>query len=104
MSASAAPPNPHEGPGWDLRRGDLAVAKNGRFLVHKDGTPFLFLADTAWELFHRSTREEIDLYLDKRRAQGLTVIQAVCLSVLDGVRVPNSYGHRPLVNEDPGRP
>jgi hypothetical protein len=33
------------------------------------------LGDTAWELFHRLTREEADLYLKDRAAKGFTVIQ-----------------------------
>jgi hypothetical protein len=88
----------------DLQRGDLKVSENRRFLVHADGTPFFWLGDTAWELFHRLNREEAELYLEKRREQRFTVIQAVALAELDGLRDPNPYGHRPLVDDDPARP
>lgn len=84
--------------------GPLKVSDNGRFLVHADGSPFFYLGDTAWELFHRTTREESDLYLKDRAAKGFTVIQAVALAELDGLDTPNSYGHRPLINNDPSRP
>ena len=36
------------------------VRDNGRFLVKADGQPFLWFADTAWELFHRLDREDAD--------------------------------------------
>jgi len=40
----------------------LKVSENRRFLVREDGSPFFWLGDTAWELFHRSTREEAGRY------------------------------------------
>lgn len=82
----------------------LRVSDNRRFLVDHEGHPFFWLGDTAWELFHRTTREEALRYLDDRAAKGFTVIQAVALAEMDGLRVPNSYGHLPLEGEDPLRP
>ena len=82
----------------------LQVSDNKRFLTYADGTPFFFLADTAWELFHRCNREEADLYLQDRADKKFTVIQAVALAELDGLRDANSYGDLPLVDEDPSRP
>jgi hypothetical protein len=84
--------------------GDLQVSSNQRFWVHTDGTPFFYLGDTAWELFHRLTREETARYLEDRRGKGFTVIQAVALAELDGLTVPNAYGHTPLNGNDPTRP
>jgi hypothetical protein len=85
--------------------GRLAVSTDGRHLVDAaSGRPFLYLADTAWELFHRLDREQAERYLTDRAAKGFTVIQAVALAELDGLRVPNAYGHRPFVGEDPTRP
>ncbi len=94
---------PHVGPAWNFSHGPLRVDASGRGLEHADGTPFLWLADTAWELFHRLDREEVELYLEKRRAQGFTVIQAVALAEFDGLNTPNAYGHRPLLDNDPAR-
>ncbi|MGV3613736.1 MAG: glycoside hydrolase family 140 protein [Fimbriimonas sp.] len=82
----------------------LGVSENRRYLVREDGSPFFYLGDTAWELFHRLTREEADHYLTRRAEQGFTVIQAVVLAELDGLDVPNAYGHRPLEENDPTRP
>ena len=36
----------------------IRVSNNKRFLVTQDGKPFFYLADTAWELFHRTDREQ----------------------------------------------
>ncbi|GAB4459040.1 MAG: glycoside hydrolase family 140 protein [Armatimonadaceae bacterium] len=83
---------------------DLQVSENKRFLEYTDGTPFFYLGDTAWELFHRLNREEADLYLEDRAAKGYTVIQAVVLAELDGLNDPNPYGHTPLLNNDPTTP
>jgi len=82
----------------------LEVSDSARYLVRPDGSPFFYLGDTAWELFHRLTREQADHYLEQRARLGFTVIQAVALAELDGLRVPNRYGHVPLVDLDPGRP
>lgn len=82
----------------------LKVSENKRFLVKEDNTPFFYLADTAWELFHRLTLEEAKLYLDDRASKGFTVIQAVLLAEFNGLREPNRHGHYPLINEDPTRP
>jgi hypothetical protein len=69
-----------------------------------DGTPFFYLGDTAWELFHKLTRGEIDHYLQVRAGQGFNVIQAVALAEKDGLRTPNAYGRLPLLDLDPMRP
>jgi len=82
----------------------LRVSDNHRFLVKDDGTPFFYLGDTAWELFHRLNREEADRYLENRAKNGFTVIQAVAIAELDGHTDPNPYGYLPLVDLDPGRP
>lgn len=80
----------------DFSHGKLQVSKNGRFLQHKDGTPFFYLGDTAWELFHRLNVEDVEKYLENRRAKGFTVIQAVVLAELDGLNTPAMNGEVPL--------
>lgn len=95
---------PRKGPSVDFSHGPLKVSDNNRFLVHMDGTPFFYLGDTAWELFHRLDREKAEKYLENRRAKGFTVIQAVVLAELDGLNVPNPYGDKPLIENDPAKP
>ncbi|MDP9315117.1 MAG: glycoside hydrolase family 140 protein [Chloroflexota bacterium] len=82
----------------------IQVSPNHRFLTTASGLPFFWLADTAWELFHRLDRAEAAYYLDIRRKQGFTVIQAVVLAELDGLHTPNANGHLPLLGDDPIRP
>lgn len=82
----------------------LEVSENGRYLVTESGDPFFWLADTAWELFHRCNREEASMYLEKRASQGFNVIQAVALAELDGLNTPNPYGHTPLIDNNPVNP
>lgn len=82
----------------------LKVSDNQRFLVTTDGKPFFYLGDTAWELFHRCTREEAVQYLELRAKQRYNVVQAVALAELQGLDDPNPYGDLPLVNSDPAKP
>ena len=82
----------------------LQVSKNKRFLVTEGGQPFFYMADTAWELFHRCNREEALMYLTKRAEQGFNVIQAVALAEIDGLNTPNPYGEKPLQQNDPLKP
>lgn len=81
----------------------LKVSDNGRFLVYEDGTPFFYLADTAWEILSRLSREEAEYYLEDRTSKGFTVIQAVALVELDFGQ-PNRSGHLALKNNDPSQP
>lgn len=89
-----------QGPSVDFSHGKLQVSANGRYLEHKDGTPFLYIGDTAWELFHRLNEQEVEKYLENRRAKGFTVIQAVILAELDGLNTPNAYGETPLTDNN----
>lgn len=83
----------------------LQISPNGRYLQRVDSKPFFYLADTAWELFHRLTREEAEVYLADRAQKGFTVVQAVALAELDGLRIPAvANGELPLFDQDPTHP
>src|SRR3954462_5350609 len=82
----------------------LKVSNNRRFIVNDDGSPFFYLGDTAWELFHRLNREEADRYLVDRAAQRFTVVQAVVLAEMNGLNDPNPYGQKALTDNDPAKP
>lgn len=90
-----------EGKSIDFSHGKLKVSENNRFLVFDDGTPFFYLADTGWELFHRLSKTDAEKYLENRREKGFTVIQAVILAELDGLNTPNMEGEKPLIDNDP---
>jgi len=96
--------NPWKGSSVDLSRGKLVISENKRFLVFEDGTPFFYLGDTGWELFHRLNKEDTERYLENRRAKGFTVIQAVALAELNGLNTPNAEGNKPLIDNDPLKP
>lgn len=81
----------------------LKVSENGRYLT-RDGNPFVWIGDTAWELFHKLDSEEATVYLENRRSKKFSIIQAVILAELDGLRKPNPYGAVPLHNLDPTQP
>lgn len=93
-------------PAW-AEHGRLQVSTNGHGIAHEDGTPFLWIGDTAWGMFQQLTREEVDLYLDNREALGFTVIQSVAYWSPHGggmKRSPdnaaNAYGHRPFAGPE----
>lgn len=70
---------------------------SGRYLAAQNDQPFFYLGDTAWEIFHRLSREEIEYYMSERSRQGFTAIQAVALSEMDGIATPNIYGRYPFL-------
>ena len=84
--------------------GTLKVSANHHYLEFTDGTPFFYLGDTAWELFHRLNRDEASKYLENRASKCFTVIQAVVLSELGGLTVPNANGDLPLIDGDVQKP
>ncbi|MBN8650324.1 MAG: glycoside hydrolase family 140 protein [Cytophagales bacterium] len=88
---------------FNFSNAQIRVSTNQRYLMTTDGKPFFWLGDTAWELFHRLTREEAEEYLELRKQQGYNVIHAVALAEMNGLRQPNRYGDLPLIEEDPTR-
>ena len=77
----------------------LQVSQNGHFLQHADGTPFFYLADTAWMLVNKLTEAEARRLFEDRAAKGFTVIQAVVFRDLFEVNCPNVHGVRPFTDE-----
>ncbi|OIQ90066.1 putative endoglucanase [mine drainage metagenome] len=88
-----------------LLHGRIQVSKaNPHYLEYQDGTRFWWFADTAWELPHRTTREQVDLYLANRAKLGFNVIQAVALGEFLKGKDTNAYGYKPLVDWNPLKP
>jgi hypothetical protein len=54
-----------------------AVEVSGTHFAHADGTPFFWMADTAWNGLLRPTEADWSDYLGQRREQGFNVIQCV---------------------------
>lgn len=74
----------------------IRIHNEGRYFCTGTDTPFFWMGDTAWELFHKLTQEETASYFDIRKSQGFNVIQCVLLAEQDGLRTPNAYGRSPL--------
>ncbi|MGO1521957.1 MAG: glycoside hydrolase family 140 protein [Sphingobacterium sp.] len=88
----------------DFIPGRLTISDNGHFFTQTDGTPFFWLGDTAWELFHRLKRKEIEQYLDNRATKGFNVIQAVIFANTDKPMAPNRYHEVPFFDANPDQP
>lgn len=59
------------------QHGSVKVSKDGTHLEHSDGTPFFWLADTAWNGALKSTSADWNKYLDDRVAKKFTAVQFV---------------------------
>ena len=78
---------------WD--NGKLKVSNNNRFLQHENGTPFFWLAETAWLLPSRSNRDEVDYFMNVTQKNGYNVVQ---ISTLHTIPAMNVYGQWALPN------
>jgi len=58
--------------------GPVRLSEDRRRFVHADGTPFFWLADTAWNGALRSREEDWAKYLATRQRQRFTAVQFVC--------------------------
>ncbi|MEQ2005298.1 MAG: DUF4038 domain-containing protein [Limisphaerales bacterium] len=66
---------PYRGENRLYRRGFPKVSPDRRYLIYGDGTPFLWMGDTAWATPMRSNDDEWSRYLADRRAKRFTLIQ-----------------------------
>jgi enterochelin esterase-like enzyme len=80
----------------------LKVSDNGRFLVTEDGRPFFWLGDTAWMLFQKLNREEVDKYFEDRAAKQFSIVLAHILPWQHGDT--NIYGEPAFEDNDFTRP
>ncbi len=60
-----------------FRRGAIRHRPGDYYLTHHDGTPFFWLACTAWNGALKSTDAEWELYLNQRKKNNYNVIQLV---------------------------
>ncbi|HAC14934.1 MAG TPA: hypothetical protein DCE78_03175 [Bacteroidetes bacterium] len=77
--------------------------KSGKNIIEAENAePFLWIGDTAWDLFSDLNREESVFYLDNRKEKGFTVIQATL--IMGGFNQPNVYGDAIFLDRDPIKP
>ncbi len=75
---------------------ELTVSENGRYLKNADGSPFYWLGDTAWGLFQKLDRADVEHYFEVRARQRFSVIHAAAYNVNPFILPPlsNAYaGH-----------
>ena len=76
----------------------LHVEAGKRYLVDAAGTPFLMLGDSPWSLIVQLTREEVDQYLDDRRARGFNTLLVNLIEHHFSNNPPkNAYGNGPFL-------
>lgn len=84
---------------WD--NGELVVSGDGRFIQHKNGKPFFWMADTAW-LLHKLSQKDVRQYFADRREKGFNVVQ---LQVVPGsLAFKNYYGSTPFIDQNIRQP
>ena len=89
---------------WDIH-GKLIISKDDpHYISHADGTSFVWIGDTAWELIHRLSREEAFQYLHDRKNKEFNVIQTVGISEFHHQSPVNYYGDSLFVHNNPLRP
>src|SRR6185295_9825279 len=59
------------------QHGPIQVAPDGRYFMHADGTPFFWIADTAWNGPLLSSTPDWALYLKERSRQKFNGVQWV---------------------------
>ena len=75
----------------------LTTKPGKRYLENADGKPFLVHGDTTWSLIGDLRREDVDLYLDDRRARGFNTILVSLIEHKFSSNAPaNAYGDRPF--------
>jgi hypothetical protein len=79
--------------------GPVRVAAGGRHLAHADGTPFFYLADTAWNGALRSSDADWREYLADRAAKGFSAIQFVLMAPWAGAYT-DADGRSAYVGDD----
>lgn len=79
------------------RRGYLKVGPGRRHLSHGDGTPFLWVGDTAWSAPMQATYDQWKSYVSDRRRKRFTVVQVFCASDWSGKK--DVLGNPPFVGE-----
>jgi hypothetical protein len=71
----------------------LKVSANKRYFVTQQDRPFLYHADTGWQLFVKLTTEEAVEYMVHRKAQGFNTLQ---IQIAMEPEQANRYGHKPF--------
>ncbi len=98
--------SPYAGDNPLYRHGDLRVSGDRRFLTHADGTPFLWMGDTAWNAIWKSTMAEWRDYVDMRARQRFSVIQTIGTAAVPRSEIEQlpACGHFPFRDDGSSEP
>jgi hypothetical protein len=76
----------------------LAVRPGKRYLEDAAGKPFLIQGDAAWSLIAQLRRDDVELYLNDRRARGFNAILVELIEHRYSTNPPaNAYGQLPFL-------
>ena len=80
---------------------DLILSPNGRYLTTPDGTPYLVMADAAWNLLHMLGTDSAKWYLARRQQEGFNafIVWAPAFASNSGSQiwpVTDRYGNAPF--------
>jgi hypothetical protein len=76
------------------RHGFLSVRPGSQYLTHADGTPFLWIGDTAWYAGAKATPEEWREYLADRSRKKFSVVHISAVRHWPVLGVPRGHHHR----------
>ncbi|MCU0354829.1 MAG: glycoside hydrolase family 140 protein [Cytophagales bacterium] len=74
----------------------LKISENKRYFTDQAGKPFLYTADTGWQIFMQLTTEEAVEYMAFRQAQGFNTIQVQVVMAPEQV---SRYGQKPFLGD-----
>ena len=96
--APPPPPAPAPAPAAGQAAFPLHLEAGKRYLIDAAGTPFLMQGDSPWSLIVQLTREQVDVYLDDRRARGFNTLLVNLLEHAFANNPPkNVYGQGPFL-------
>ncbi len=81
----------------------VKVSSNKRYFVDQNDQPVFWLGTTQWQLFRGYTLEDAKTILERTAAHGFSFVQVMLMGVGDGT-VPNVYGHRGWIDNNPLTP
>ena len=81
----------------------VKVSPNKRYFVDQNDRPVFWLGTTQWQLFRGYTLDDAKTILERTAAHGFSFVQVMLMGVGDGT-VPNVYGHRGWIDNNPLTP
>lgn len=91
---------PYSGDNPLYRHGFLGISANRRYLAHADGTPFLWIGDTAWLAYVRATDAEWNRYVEDRSRRGFSVLVTSVSVTASSSDNRDPEGNAPFADQD----